>query len=595
MALAPTAPSRLAAPKAWSRGQRRLLALVLIGTTALLRAWILLGGGFNGDSLVAVGSVALGVPSPQVASAASDLFTHAGLALDPGAYWPLALSLLILWLIYTVAVVLLVREVAGSPGRRLALLTFLLVAPLTLSGTSTWPLGVQWTTLAIGVVLVTYGAARFLTTGRIRDSWSMALGTVVALAGAPGPLWSAALLVPLWGVALLLMRPDAWLRFPAGGGGPSTRNAAIASAFMVALAGVWIAMHGQMPFGPLPRDLGRVAGYLGDSLGSGLSAVIGGPLAWGAPGPTWPTADAPVWATVLAIQILLLALASSLLITRRGLGLWGLGTAFIALAIVFASLATPVHILGLGSQLLALAAAPAMLVPAILSATLSPAITWPKRWPSGSTWLIGFVAIDVLIAASVVSTIAWADSRPRYPGQDYVAAATASLSTATLDVTVLPQVVPPSVADPAWAPLNRTDVILTPFADRPVFAPWTSALQAFDEEGTLRPARLAGITVRPTCTSWAPEIILDQPLPEFTYVVALNLAEPARRGLSVSLGDGEAVVVPADDARTRIFVQVTGEGAMINVTPLGDAPVCPTFARIGQAEAIPSSGIGESA
>jgi hypothetical protein len=117
-------------------------------------------------------------------------------------------------------------------------------------------------------------------------------------------------------------------------------------------------------------------------------------------------------------------------------------------------------------------------------------------------------------------------------------------------------------------------------------------LQAFDNEGVLRPALLKGIKASITCTTWAPDITLSQVLPEFTYVIAIDLTTPARDGYGVQLGSGPAVVVPPGVEETTVYVQVTGRGNAIALAPLGDESLCPRSVRVGQLEVLEPEGEG---
>ena len=173
------------------------------------------------------------------------------------------------------------------------------------------------------------------------------------------------------------------------------------------------------------------------------------------------------------------------------------------------------------------------------------------------------VAIDVFLALSVLSALAWSDARGIYAGTEYIREAKAALAVADRDAPLLPQVLPPQVADPRLAPLNRTDIVFAPLPDRPDFATWTTDLRAFDGKGTLQPASLEGIDVSVACTSWAPGITLAQELPEFTYVVSIQLPAPSPAGFVVQLGQGPPATVPAGVGAATVYTQVSGSGSVL--------------------------------
>lgn len=594
MALAPTALESGASPSRWSPRRLMVLAAVALVASVLLRGIVLLRGQNTSESLVAVGRLASDTASAMGASPLERLLTTAAMSVGPMEYWPLGAALLLLWIGYCIAAWAASRAVSASDGVRIVLFVVLLLSPLTLPGLSVWPLGVESGCIAIGVLLTTHGAARLHATGRLRDSWTMGLGTLVALAGSSGLPWSPALLVPLWAVVLALVPilPGAprWQ----GDGARPTKSDVLAVSIPLALGLASILVSGRSPLAPVPRDLGRIAGFVGESVGSGLiPSLAGGPLAWTAQLDAWPSADASGWITFLGLQVILLGLASCIFFTRRGLLAWGVGLVFTGLSVVLFAMSTEPAVAGSGKEMLALAPVPAYLLLAGAAAMTAPGLRWPFSWPKRQQLPVAaFVALDLFLALSIMSTFAWSDSRTPYPGEGYVKAATTSLGSAAPQVSVLAQVVPPEVADPRYAPLNRTDVIFAPVAERPPFAPWTTALQAFDDDGILRPALLKGIKASVTCTTWAPDVTLGQVLPEFTYVIAIDLTTPVRGGFGVQLGSGPAVVVPPGVEETTVYVQVTGNGNAIALSPLGDDSLCPRSVRVGQLEVLEPEGEG---
>jgi hypothetical protein len=585
------APTQANGP--WSPRQFHALTALALVAAVFLRALVLLRGDLSGQLLAAAGAVYTGEPG-MPASPIERLLTSVALALAPMEYWPIALCLLLLWMAYCTAAWIACRSLTTSPSVRLVLLVLAVYTPMALPGMSAWPLGVESGCIAIGVLLTTHGAVRLHATGHLRDSWTMSLGTLIALAGSSGWPWSPALLVPVWAavLAFLPLLPGA-PRWSDDGARP-TKSEVIAASIPLALGVASILVSGRSPLGPMPRDLGRIAGFVGESVGSGLiPSLAGGPVAWTAQPDAWPLADASGWISFLGLQVILLGLASCVFLTRRGLLAWGVGLVFAGLSLAFFAMSTGPAVVGSGKEMLALAPVPAYFLLAAAAAMTAPGLRWPFSWPGRHQLPVAaFVATDLFLALSIMSTFTWSDSRTPYLGEEYVKAATTSLSSAAPQVSVLAQVVPPEVADPRYAPLNRTDVIFAPVPERPPFAPWTTALQAFDNEGVLRPALLKGIKASITCTTWAPDITLSQVLPEFTYVIAIDLTTPARDGYGVQLGSGPAVVVPPGVEETTVYVQVTGRGNAIALAPLGDESLCPRSVRVGQLEVLEPEGEG---
>jgi len=598
LAVSPAATGRADAPF-WSPRQVRALTATALLAAVLVRAWLLLGQSIGGDSLVLVGSIAAGEAGPD-RSLLELAGAHLALALAPLDFWPLALVLLALWVAYCGTAWMAACELLQPGARRLALLLLLIYSPLTIPGLSTWPIGAEQSAFAVGSLLVVVGAARLHRSGRTVDAWLLPAGVLVAMAGSSSVAWGLAWITGAWAVALV------WI--PHMGSGDTrlrVRRALATSGLAVLPLVAWALLSSSWPVAALPRDLGAVAAFVGQSIGSGLvPGLAGGPVAWSGDLSVAPTAAAPAWVVAAGIQVLLIGMATTLFLTGRGLLPWGVGLFATGLALFVTAMGTSPLVAGAGGQLLGLAAAPALLAPAAAAclaavprpargATPSRGGAHPHQDTSLPSWLdartravIGVIAVDAFLAISAMTTIGWSDARATYPGEDYVANARAALASAPREVPVLPQIVPPNVVNPAYAPLNRTDVIFAPVDDRPAFADWTPALQVFDSEGSLRPARVAGIPVPVTCTDTGLLVGELPRLPNFGYVIEIVLAAPDLDGFAVTLGDGEPVAVPPDPSRTRVFVQVVGGGDTLEVSSLGAGRLCADSLRIGQAEPI---------
>ena len=569
-----------------------LTGAAVVGAT-LLRGWVLLGAEPDGGALVAVGAAASGSPS---AGSLIELFVgRAAASAAPLEFWPLALALLVLWLGYCGSAFLAARALTRQPSHQLVLLVAMLFAAASLPGMATWPEGVVQSTLAIGFLLATAGAARWLNTGRIWEMWPILLGAIIALLGSPHSPWAPGFLVVAWAAALLFVPgvtlPQAAVAPAAVRGRRGWGIRGVATAILLLTACAWAVLTGGRPLGELPRDLGRLSGYVGEAFGTGLlPGAVGGPLSWVVGFGPWPASEPPVWIVVAGVQAVLVGLAASVFLTGRGLLPWGVPVAFIALSLTWFVLGSPPAQTGTGDQLLGLAVAPALLAVAVASTWEGPGrrrVPWPDSvtaWitPSRSR-LVGLILVDAFIALSVTSIVAWSYARPPYPGADYLAQARDALATAPRDVPLLPQVVPAGYVDPGYAPLNTTDVVFAPLAERPEFLPWTSQLQGFDESGRLLPGVVEGVEVPVECAFWAPDFLITPTLPDFTYVAEITLAQPSLTGFAVRLGDGPSVSIPPSSTLTTVYAQISGSGNVIGFTPLGDAPVCLEKLVIGQA------------
>lgn len=580
------APTRAAGP--WSPRQFQALTGLALAAAIFLRALVLLRGELSGEVLAAVGAVYLGDPDAP-SSPIERLLTFVALALGPMDYWPIALALLVLWIGYCAAAWLACRALTPSPGIRLVLVVLAVFTPMAVPGMTAWPMGVQATSLAIGALLVIDGAARLHRSGRVRAAWTVTVGSAVAMAGSPSPLWAPAFLVLAWAIVLVCAPATAGIRQSASG--PHRPPLGVCLGVLappVLLALAWVLGTRTVPWGPLPRDLGPIAGFVGEALGAGgLPALAGGPLAWTTGTQDWPAAQPSAWLVLLAAQVLLAGVVSSAFLASGRLSPWAIGVVFSVLSVTLFALSTPPVLSGTGAQLLGVSAIPAFLLVAASTSLHGVRIAeWAPGLRSGASGLLAFIVVDAFIALSVMTTIAWSDARGRYAGEDFISQATSDLSSADPAVPILGQVVSPEVVDPRLAPLNRSDVILAPTRPRPAFAAWTTELRAFDESGSLRPARLQGLPLVVECTSWTPALTLSQALPEFTYVLSIVLDEPSQDGFAVQLGNGPQAVVPPGIDSTTLYVQVTGSGSSVGVTPLGDDPLCPRSVTIGQVQPL---------
>lgn len=579
------------APAFWR--PRQLLALTIVALVAswLLRAVILLRGSNDAASLASIGEVAAGGTPGTGISPLEWLLSQVARLLGPLEYWPLALCLLVLWVGYGVAAWLASRALASSPGTRLAVVVWLVFSPMVLPGLAVWPVGVSAAGVATGALIATYGAGRLLD-GRVARGLSAVLaGTLVGLVSAGGSVGDPGILAGLWAAVIV--------GFPQVIGRASraahrlTAVAMTAALLPVALYAGWSLLAHGLPQA-LPRDLGYPARFLGESLGSGaLPALAGGPLAWEPGAPDWPSADASGLVTFLGIQVALAGLASCILLTRRGLVPIAISVIFAVTSVLLFAISRSPAQAGGGSSMLGLGLAPVFLALFLVAAVRR----IPQEWRAGGltparSAIAAVLTIDAFIALSVMTAVAWSDARIPYAGQAYVTAAAASLAQAPRDSPVLPQVVPPRVVDPRFAPSNRSDIVFAPARDRPAFAMWATTLRALDDEGVLRPGILEGVDVSVACSTWSPQISLRQPLPEFTYVLALVLPGGSQGGMTVRLGQGPPTTVPAGLAGPTIYAMVTGSGSTLAITSLGDAPVCPQGLRIGQVRPLtpPQSG-----
>lgn len=567
---------------AWPTRQVRLLVVLLAIGAVLVRGWAILGGELDGRTLASLGSAYAGAGISAGVSPLESLMSGVISHLAPLAYWPVALVLLALWIAYVALAARASRTLLGDRPSALVLLALLCLSPMSLPGSTTWPTAVGQLCLAMGCVLVLDGAARWGRRESLPGAASIVLGVVVALAGAAPLTWAPGLLVALWATVLVL---DPALTVAPPSERPGWRHRLPLALAVVCLPVAWCALLLTWPVGPLPRDLGGVATYVGEAIASGiLPSLAGGPVGWTSPWPGVLWAAPPLWLVLIGLQVVVIGVAATVMLRGRPLRSWVIGIGFSIAALSLWALGSAQSPAATGRELLGATA-----VAAFLALPASQALGQPQR-PlapiprSPQAWRItAILCLDAAIAMSVVTTVAWSDERPSYPGRTWVATAQQSLADAPRDAALLPQVLPPQVVDPTLAPDNRSDVVFAPLAARPPFASWTTRLRVFDDSGSLVPADIDGIDLAvPACEGSAVTIPMSTPLPEFAYIAAVTLTRAPSEGFRVRLGDSTPVAVGAAGPGT-IFVQLTGAGSTVQVDGVGAGDLCVASVRLGQA------------
>jgi putative Ca2+/H+ antiporter (TMEM165/GDT1 family) len=572
------APAPETPPGRWSGRRVVRVAAGFIALQLALRGWIAASGYFWQDDFIAAGRAA----TTPLLSAEFLLYDHDGHFMPAGflltgvythlwplQWWPMAVTLVLLQALASLAVWRLLRLLLGDRPVLLAPLLLYLFSPLTLTSYTWWMAALNSLPLQAGLAWVAGDAIKLLRTGRVRYAVS---GTIVfALAMSA---FEKSLVIPVvaFAVVALLLR-EAGDRTP-------LVSAALRGRYLwvglVAVGAAWAWAYtsvvgspavGEDAAGTVPQAVGLVGNGVFRGL---LPGLVGGPLGWAEEG-HW--AQPPSWLVMAASAIAALAVIWAVR-RRQGAGtVWWLVAAYVAAnvaALVAGRLTvmTP-DVLSLSLRYFA----DSTLVVAIGIALVARApvrtdfrrrevLAPTERRDVAVVAAVAFLALCLWSTATY--TRLWAESSTR----DYLATAQASLARSA-DVPMLDQAVPSEIVWALAHPNNLASRVFGPIENRPEFARTTPDLRLLDASGRMTDGRVkplrwiqdgplvnCGHGVSGTGTTAVP---LDGPLIPWDWTIQLNYLAGDDGVLDVAL-DRQAVRVPVVEGPNTVYVRVTGGG-----------------------------------
>jgi putative Ca2+/H+ antiporter (TMEM165/GDT1 family) len=329
------APAPETPPGRWSGRRVVPVAAGFIALQLVLRGWIAASGYFWQDDFIAAGRAA----TTPLLSAEFLLYDHDGHFMPAGflltgvythlwplQWWPMAVTLVLLQALASLAVWRLLRLLLGDRPVLLAPLLLYLFSPLTLTSYTWWMAALNSLPLQAGLAWVAGDAIKLLRTGRVRYAVS---GTIVfALAMSA---FEKSLVIPVvaFAVVALLLR-EAGDRTP-------LVSAALRGRYLwvglVAVGAAWAWAYtsvvgspavGEDAAGTVPQAVGLVGNGVFRGL---LPGLVGGPLGWAEEG-HW--AQPPSWLVMAASAIAALAVIWAVR-RRQGAGtVWWLVAAYVA-------------------------------------------------------------------------------------------------------------------------------------------------------------------------------------------------------------------------------------------------------------------------
>jgi hypothetical protein len=560
-------------------------AAALITVQLGIRAVLAFGGYFYWDDLILIGKAGTeGLLSPSYLFDDHDGHVMPGAFLAGGAIIRLApldwtgpaISLLVMQLLASLALLRALHAILGWRPVLLIPLTFALLTPLGVPGFAWWAAALNSLPMLAALAWVCADAILLVRTG---DQRYAVTGVAAYLGGLL--FFEKAAVIPFvaFAVAALLshVRGDRSAVRTVWRAGARLWIASLA--LTVGWVALYLAVVNQRRWS---TDLSMTWDLLQRSMTHGIvPGLAGGPWHWDRWAPASPWATPPPAAMALGWLVLFGVLALSLFRKQR------IGPVWLTAAGYTVACQVPIYLMRSSKQtalelaqtlryLPDLVVVLALLAAVALCAPNRPASArWldasPKRVAAAAGLAVAFVASSLYSTATFLTS--WRDN----PAQPYLQNARAGLAAARAasDAPLLDQEVDPMVLQRVAAPENLASHMFALLRDRPEFATATTQLRMLDSSGRLSNARVTWIRTivpgpMPRCGYFAQpdkpaRLILDGPLLPADWTVELNYLANTEGSMTLSLSEGPDVKVPVHPGLNRVFVRLPGAGDAITV------------------------------
>jgi len=558
-------------------------AVALIAVQLVIRAVLAFGGYFYWDDLILIGRAGTqGLLSPGYLFDDHDGHVMPGAFLVAGGITRLAplnwtgpaISLVVLQLLSSLALLRVLYVLLGWRRVLLLPLTFALFTPLGVPGYAWWAAALNslpmlaalaWV-CADAILLVRTGNRRYAITGLLVYIGGLLFfeksGVIPFVAFTVAALYAH---VTRSGSVMGVWRRGVRLWVP---------SLAVTAAWVV----VYMIVVDQKRWS---FDMSMTWDLLSRSVTHGIvPGLVGGPWDWQRWAPASPWATPPVAVIVVGWIALAAVLAVSFIRKERIGMIW-----FVALGYAVAC-QIPIYLMR-SSRFTALELAQTLrylpdlvVVLAILAAI---GLCAPNR--ERSRWLDSSRARTVVISSATVAFVAsslystetflssWRDN----PAQPYLQNAQAGLAAASRESSapMLDQEVDPMVLQRVVGPENRISHMFALLSDRPEFASATSELRMLDRTGHLVDAKVTwvrsivqgplpqcGYFVQPDFPIRMP---LNGPLLPADWTAEINYLANSDGSMTMSLSAGTEAKVPVRPGLNRVYVRLPGAGDAIDV------------------------------
>lgn len=587
--LAPPGSARVSRWSAWVRFSRIATAQPLVVAAGCLvvlqlaiRWWVADSGFFYWDDFILVGRAARYGPW----STDLLLYDHDGhfmplafvTAWAVNAVAPLVwagpvVTLLIMQLAASAAVVRMLLLVAGPRLPILIPLVFYLFCPLTIPAFAWWAAALNALPLQFALAWVIGDAVLLVRTGRRRYAVSGIAVLVVALL-----FFEKSAVVPFVAFAV-----TALARHVDGDAAPLGAVARRGAALWIgsaAVLGFWSIAYLAVVDGPgLPDDWNELRDLLPTAASLGIvPALSGGPWVWERWLPSTPWADPPGWAVVVAWLALAAVVALTMRARQRIAAVWLTTAVYVVLAQLAVALArggpnTAAEVMQslryFADLAVVLAAAGALMLRA------RPRPSRGRRRMALPVRPLAVGVTAVFVVSSLWSTWTFVRSWRVGPSETYITTVRSALR-AWDGVPLLEQEVPWNVLNPMAYPQNLTSSVLAPVAAPGTFAVSTPHLRMITDDGAIVDAAvwwnrsiLPG--PEPGCGyrvdgARSTLLRLDGPMLANKWTAQLNYVASRDGRVSVAMEHGEAVSAPVRKGLNTVFVRLVGSGSALRIS-----------------------------
>jgi len=561
------------------------VAAALIGLQLILRAVLAFGGYFYWDDLILVGRAGT---QPLLSSA--NLFTDHDGHVMPAAFLlggaitrlaPLvwagpAVSLIVVQLIASLALLRTLHVILGWRPVLLVPLIFALFTPLGVPGFAWWAAALNCLPMLAALAWACGDAIMLVRTGQQRYAVT---GTLAYLGGLLFFEKSAVIPFVAFGTAVLLCH----VQGDTGALRTVWRRGLRLWAAMLAVTAGWVVLYvvvvDQRRWS---LDLAMTWDLLWRSVTHGIvPGLVGGPWVWQRWAPASPWAVPPVAAMVLGWLALMTAVAVSML-RKRNIGvLWLAAFGYVVACQV------PIYLMRSSAfTALELAQTLRYLPDLVVVLALLAAVGFcaPNRanthWLNASARRTAIVAglSAVFVASSLLSTRTFLTSWQDNPTKAYLQNAVRGLAAARAasSAPLLDQEVDPLILQRVVGPENLASHMFALIENRPNFADSTDQLRMLDTAGHLiaanvtwvrrivpGPAPQCGYLVQPDAPVRMP---LDGPLLPADWTAEINYLANTEGTMKLALPAGPEARVAVRPGLNRVFVRLSGAGDAITAT-----------------------------
>jgi hypothetical protein len=557
-------------------------AAALIMLQLIVRAVVAFGGYFYWDDLILVGRAGTG---PLLST--SYLFTDHDGHVMPAAFllggtitrlaplvwiWP-AMSLIVLQLMASLALLRTLHIILGWRPVLLVALCFGLFTPLGLPGFAWWAAALNYLPMVAALAWVCGDAILLVRTGRRRYAVT---ATLAYLGGLLFFEKSAVIPFAAFSVAVLL--------FHVQGHGSALRTVwhrgRLLWTSMLILTAAWIVLYVTVVDQQRWNwDPSMTWDLLRRSVTHGIvPGLVGGPWVWHRWVPASPWAVPPVAAMALGWLALAVAISVSMM-RKRAVGVVWLVAAGYVIAcqvpiyLMRSSAFTALELAQTLRYLPDLVVMLALLAAVGFCAANRPESQWLNTSPRRRA-LVSCMAV-LFVVSSLLSTRTFLTSWQDNPTKSYLQNAVRGLADAhkTSSSPVLDQEVDPVILQRVAGPQNLASHMFALISERPAFADSTDRLRMFTPSGHLVDANVTWVRTvvpgpQPQCGYFAQpdspvRMPLDGPLLPADWTAEINYLANSEGTIHLSLPVGPEARVAVKPGLNRVYVRLSGAGDVI--------------------------------